>query len=109
MSISHPTAENLAEASSPEEYFRIPDEAPREVNTSVLNALLVRARSVVLLLEGDGADLKMGFSIRHEDVMNALWCVDGLIEQAEAVLHHPSAERIEELEGNAAKEAEVKK
>ena len=79
---------SLSQPDTPESYFTIPPQAPKELNIDALLATLARARSVVLLLEGDGEDGD-SFQSNHETIMNSLWCVRGLLEQAQQMARHP--------------------
>ena len=73
----------------PEEYFRIPPEAPREMNVDALLVALTRAHAVVALLEGDGADLKEGFNLNHALIIEAIGCIGGLIAQSIKIAEFP--------------------
>jgi len=70
----------------PEDYFTIPKEMPKDLSIDVLSMLLSRARSVLLLLEIDGQDLKEGFTLNHASVMEVLSCVLGHVIQAEQMI-----------------------
>lgn len=83
------TSEDLRHAGSPEDYFLIPPQAPKEINADVLLGVLARARAVLLFIEVAGQDLEAGFRINQGAVMEALGSVGGLIEQAQMIARHP--------------------
>ena len=47
-----------------------------------INTALSRALAVINLIQGDGSDLKHGFTFEHQIIMDALWAVEGGIKQA---------------------------
>lgn len=61
-----------------------------EIDTSrlhdALNCALVRAQSVLSLIQADGGDLAHGFTLSHETIMSALWSLYGDITQARIIL-----------------------
>ena len=73
-------------SANPEDYFQVPVEARGTLNIDVLTATLSRARAVLLLLESDGDELERGFHLNHKYVMDTLWCIDGLINQAQNIV-----------------------
>ncbi|MBL3598706.1 MAG: hypothetical protein JMN25_02400 [gamma proteobacterium endosymbiont of Lamellibrachia anaximandri] len=83
------TSEDLRHAGSPEDYFQIPPQAPKEINADALLAALARARAVLLFIETAGQDLEEGFHVHPVTLMEALGCVGGLIEQAQMIARHP--------------------
>ncbi|MBL3589172.1 MAG: hypothetical protein JMN24_05160 [gamma proteobacterium endosymbiont of Lamellibrachia anaximandri] len=83
------TSEDLRHAGSPEDYFLIPPQAPKEINADVLLATLARARAVLMFIETAGQDLEEGFHVHPVTLMEALGCVGGLIEQAQMIARHP--------------------
>lgn len=44
---------------------------------------LIKARAVLDLLQQSGKDIKNGFGLDHLTIMNSLWCIDGLLREAE--------------------------
>lgn len=82
------TEPSFFRATTPEEYFEIPKHAPRSINVDALNAALSRALSVIHLLEGDGSNKNEGFTFNHETIVDALWCIEGLIIQAQKIAEH---------------------
>jgi hypothetical protein len=67
---------------TPEDLFVLPPGKLPEFPVDALNCTLSRASSVLLLLSADGGSIKDGFSLHHVDVMNVIWCIEGLLEQA---------------------------
>ena len=54
----------------------------KEIDTDDVINPVVQARAVLLLLEADGMNVTDGFSLFHKDVMNILWGVGSLLDQA---------------------------
>ncbi len=78
---------SLSQPETPESYFTIPPQAPKELNIDALLATLSRARAIVDLLEGDGE--KDSFLCNHGAIMNTLWCLNGMLDQAQQIARHP--------------------
>lgn len=72
---------------TPEDLFVLPPGKLPEFPIDALNCTLSRAASVLLLLSADGGSIEDGFSLRHDDVMNVIWCVEGLLEQAQTLVN----------------------
>ena len=77
---------SLADIATYDTQFRVPLAESGKLSIDALSATLARARSVLLLLQCNGEDVKAGFELNHTYVMDALWCVDGLITQAQALV-----------------------
>ena len=82
------TPSDLEQAFMPEDYFLIPEQATKEINSDVLSVLLQRGRSVLLLIESDGEEVNKGFRWNHKVIMDGLSTVSGLIEQSIQVVDH---------------------
>lgn len=67
---------------TPEAGF-IPD--PRlyqqELSVDAVLCACGRMQALLVLLQADGQDMKQGFTVSHEILINALWLLDGQVEQ----------------------------
>lgn len=70
---------------TPEDLLVLPPGPLDAFPINALNCALSRASAVLLLLSANGGDLETGFSIHHDAVMDALWCLDGLLAQAKTL------------------------
>lgn len=70
--------------STPETLFSINPSVERGLYIDAMDCALARASAVIRLIAYAGSDAS-GFDVRHETVTNALWCVEGLIEQAQHI------------------------
>lgn len=86
---NHTQLEYDQNADRPENYFKIPPQTPKKLNVDALLATLTRTRAIVTLLETDGDSGKGDkFKTNHRVVMDTLWCVNGLLDQAEQIVKY---------------------
>jgi len=71
---------------TPEQCFQINPSIDLSNPISPLYTLLVRAKSLLLILQNDGHDLTQGFTLDQMDVMNVLWLLEGQLEQGVQIL-----------------------
>lgn len=72
---------------TPEALFIVHPGADRHGDRDVLSCCVLRAQSIIALLQADGEE--DDFSLNHTMVMNALWAVDGLLDQMRMTLNGP--------------------
>lgn len=74
---------------TPEEYF-IPNPAiEKEIPVDAILCTLSRAKAVLDLITANGDDIKEGFTLHPSILMDALWCLSGILIQAETMIKHP--------------------
>lgn len=76
---------SLGGISTLDDRLQLPPEEVGKLNIDARSAALTRARAVLLLLHCNGEEAG-GFELNHGHVMDALWCVDGLITQAQSLV-----------------------
>ena len=54
----------------------------------MLSCILARAHAITLLIECNGDDHEIGFMLRHDFVMEAIWALKGMINEAQQVVRH---------------------
>lgn len=75
--------------STPEDYFIPNPSLKKEIPVDALLCALSRARAVLSLIEDNGHNIRDGFIASHETLMNSLWCLSGILEQAETMIQIP--------------------
>jgi hypothetical protein len=73
----------LLEASTPEEFFTPNPNIQHSLQIDAVTCAIDRARAVLLLL---GNDAHAGCVVDHHTIGNAIWCVDGLLQQIEMIV-----------------------
>lgn len=56
-----------------------------ELSVDAVLCACSRMRSVLLLLHADGQDTQHGFTLAHEIIIDALWLLEGQVEQLQAL------------------------
>ncbi|WP_157669306.1 hypothetical protein [Chitinibacter sp. GC72] len=86
------TAQNPSDLfCTPEQYF-VPNPAVSRIEVDALYCALLRAEAIVVMLQGQfngSGDVQYN----NEIIANALWAVEGCIEQAKAITLQPSVVR----------------
>ena len=74
-------------AGTPEEYFQPHPNPEKDIPIDALLFALSRAQAVLALIQCDGSE-ENRFMLNHSMIIEALWCVEGLLEQSEAMVRH---------------------
>ena len=74
---------------TPENYFVPNPDIEKEIPIDAVRCSVARARAVLELLMDNGHDMKNGLLANHETLINALWLIDGILDQAETMLDYP--------------------
>lgn len=73
---------------TPENFF-IPNPNVDDIPHNAVRCALSRAKAVLELVMDNGHDLKTGFMVSQATLMDALWCLSGILDQVETMLDCP--------------------
>jgi len=81
--VPNPNGTHYLEASTPEEFFIPNYKMTNQLQIDAVTCAISRARAVLLLI---GNDAHAGCVVDHHTIGNAIWCVDGLLQQIEMIV-----------------------
>lgn len=73
----------------PEEIFIIDQSTEKKIHVDATLCAIERARAVLRLIWDNGGESTQGFAVSHETIMNGLWSVSAMLEQAVQLLEYP--------------------
>lgn len=76
------------QAGTPEDFFIPNPDFKKGLPFDAVQCSISRARAVLDLIMDNGHDIKTGFMVSHATLIDALWCLSGILEQAETMMDY---------------------